>query len=126
MAKKKKYMVMARDKMTALTGITTKRGGHRNFGEKSTAMWIGDKAEADEIEQTYGNKGTGDVFVVEDEKYSHALNAEQWDMKFGKDGGQLHTIHHYTQRGADISKPGGTERVKVKTADGYTFEMGSA
>jgi hypothetical protein len=79
MPKKKKYMVMARDKKTALAGITTKRGGHRDFGSKTTAMWISDKAEAEEIDHTYGLKGKGDVFVVEDEKYSHALNAEQWE-----------------------------------------------
>jgi hypothetical protein len=120
MPKKKKYMVMARDKKTALAGITTKRGGHRDFGSKTTAMWISDKAEAEEIDHTYGLKGKGDVFVVEDEKYSHALNAEQWDMKFDERGSQLVTIHHYTQPGADRTKAGGNERVRVKTADGYT------
>jgi hypothetical protein len=84
-------------------------------------MWISDKAEAEEIDHTYGMKGRGDVFVVEDEKYSHALNAEQWDMKFGEQGGQLKTVHHYTQPGADRKQAQGNERVKVKTADGFTF-----
>jgi hypothetical protein len=120
MPKKKKYMVVARDKKVALTGVTTQRGGHRSFGRKTSAMWIGDKAEAEEIDHTYGMKGKGDVFVVEDEKYSYALNGEQWDMKFDERGGHLKTVHHYTFSGVDMRARGGNEGVRVKTADGYT------
>ena len=120
MPKKKKYMVVARDKKTALTGITTQRGGHRSFGNKTAAMWISDKAEAEEIDHTHGLKGKGDVFVVEDEKYSYALNGEQWDMKFDERGSHLKTIHHYTFSGVDMAQRGGNDSVRVKTKDGYT------
>jgi hypothetical protein len=121
MAKKKKYIVVARDKKTALAGVSTERGGHRSFGKKTSSMWIGDKSEAEEIDQKYGLKGRGDVFVLEDEKYSYAANGEQWDMKFDERGGHLKTIHHYTQPAVDLTRRGGNERVRVKTADGYTI-----
>lgn len=118
--KKKKWMVVSRDKKTSLTGITTQRGGHRTFGKKTSAMWISDKHEAEEIDHKYGMKGKGDVFVVEDEKYSYAVNGEQWDMNFTEKGGQLKTVHHYTFSGVDMQARGGGERVRVKTADGHT------
>ena len=90
--------------MTTLRGLKTERGGHRKFGTKTSAMWISDKAEAEEIDHKYGLKGRGDVFVVEDEKYGYALNGEQWDMKFDERGGQLKTVHHYTFAGVDTSQ----------------------
>jgi hypothetical protein len=129
MPKKKKYMVMARDKKTALSGITTKRGGHRSFGSKTTAMWISDKAEAEEIEHTYGMKGSGDVFVTEDEKYSYAKNAEQWDMKFDEKGSHLKTIHHYTFGQMGVSLPDrnkllGTVKVINDVPYRYTLQDG--
>lgn len=124
MAKKKKYMVVARDKRTALTGLTTQRGGHRAFGRKTQSMWLSDRAEAEEIDHKYGMKGRGDVFVVEDEKYSYALNGEQWDMKFGEKGGELKTVHHYTFTAPDLShfrtpKAGDRKRVGETTYE-YT------
>jgi len=121
MPKKKKYMVMARDKKTALTGLTTQRGGHRSFGNKTSAMWISDKAEAEEIDHKYGLKGKGDVFVVEDEKYSYAANGEQWDMKFDERGGHLKTIHHYTFAGVDTSHLRKDLEGSTKTVNGTTY-----
>lgn len=90
MAKKKKFAVYARSKEAALHGFDTSRG-HRDFG-KTSVLYVSDPSEAKEIDQTYGKKGTMDLYVHEDDQYERALNAETWDVK----DGQVKTLHHYT------------------------------
>jgi hypothetical protein len=88
MAKKKKFIVLARNPKTQTNGIVTGKG-HRVFGQKS-AMWISDEAEAREIEHQYGMKGSRDVAVTTDQQYEWSVNNE------GSDGTKTNNIHHYT------------------------------
>lgn len=111
--RKKKYIVLARNPRIQQQGLETGRG-HRSFGTKS-AMWISDPAEAREIEHQYGMKGTKQVAVTTDQQYEWSVNND------GSNGTRMDNIHHYTFQGVDRKAAGGNERVKVKTADGYTF-----
>ncbi len=95
MAKKKKYIVLARNPGIQQQGLTTDKG-HRSFGEKS-ALWISDPAEAQEIETQYGMKGSRDVAVTTDQQYEWSLNNE------GGNGTRMDNIHHYTFQGVDNS-----------------------
>ena len=89
--KKKKFAVYARTKRIVRDGLQTGKG-HRQFRVNKSLMNINDPAEAKEIEDRYGMKGSQDVYVVEDERYANAVNGEQWDVK----GSQVSTVHHYT------------------------------
>jgi hypothetical protein len=88
MAKKKKYIVLARNKKTATQGLVTGKG-RRSFG-KYSALWISDPAEAREIETQYGPGGTKDVAVTTDQQYEWSLNNE------GGNGTKSDNIHNYT------------------------------
>lgn len=88
MAKKKKYIVLARNGRIQTKGLTTGKG-HRTFGEKS-AMWISDPAEAREIETQYGMKGSKEVAVTTDQQYEWSVNNE------GGNGTKLNNVHNYT------------------------------
>jgi len=88
MAKKKKFIVLARSGKIQTQGLVTGRG-HRSFGEKS-AMWISDEAEAREIEYQYGIKGSKDVAVTTDQQYEWSLNNE------GGNGTKMNNTHNYT------------------------------
>lgn len=92
MAKKKKFMVIARNKKIQETGVTTGKG-HRTFGEKSV-MWISDPAEAREIETQYSKK---DIAVTTDQQYEWSLNNDN------QNGTKLNNIHKYTFQGVDTS-----------------------
>lgn len=86
--RKKRYIVVPRTEQAMMDGVRT---GKRklNFGNK-TARWVDDPAEAHEIDTHYGLKGTGDVWVEQDENLEwHANNGEQTD-------GRNRGIHHYT------------------------------
>jgi len=114
MTKKKRYIVVPRTMNIMETGLKT---GKRkiNFDPKKTATWISDPAEAKEIDTQYGLKGSGDVWVEQDE------NLEWHEHHDGNTDGRKVSIHHYTFSGIDISNLGGNERVKVRTADGFTY-----
>jgi hypothetical protein len=88
MAKKKKFIVLARNPKIQQKGLITGRG-KRVFGEKS-ALWISDEAEAREIEHQYGMKGSKDVAVTTDQQYEWSVNNE------GGNGTRMDNIHHYT------------------------------
>lgn len=95
MAKKKKFMVIARNKKIQETGVTTGKG-HRTFGEKSV-MWISDPAEAREIDTEYGMKGKKEVAVTTDQQYEWSLNNDNGN------GTRMDNIHNYTFQGVDTS-----------------------
>lgn len=95
MAKKKKYIVLARNAKIQTQGLITGKG-KRVFGEKS-AMWISDPAEAQEIETQYGMKGSKDVAVTTDQQYEWSVNNE------GSNGTRMDNTHHYTFAGVDTS-----------------------
>lgn len=108
MAKKKKYIILARNKKTATNGLTTGKG-HRSFGRYS-ALWISDEAEAREIEHQYGMKGTKDVSVTTDQQYEWSINNE------GSDGTKMSgNTHHYTFQGVD------TSRIRTTRDNGYVW-----
>lgn len=111
--RKKKYIVLARNKKIATQGLVTGKG-HRSFGNYS-ALWISDPAEAREIDHQYGMKGTKDVAVTTDQQYEWSVNND------GGNGTKMDNIHHYTFQAPDRANPGGNERVRVKTADGFTW-----
>jgi len=113
MPKKKRYMVVPRTEGIKETGIQTGKG-KLTFGKK-TAAWVDDPAIAREIDTQHGLKGSGDVWVAQDE------NLEWHENNDGQTDGRKLGIHHYTFSGVDIDRRGGNERVKVKTTDGYTF-----
>lgn len=109
---KKKYLVVPRTTSAMRDGLKTSKGT-LNFGKKTGK--IVDASMASEIEHEHGLKGSGDVWVHEDENYSWHLRHD------GMTDGRSYGIHHYTFAGVDLKGRGGNERVKVKTADGYTF-----
>lgn len=116
--KKKKYIVLARNKKTALKGITTGKG-HRSFG-KYSALWISDPAEAREIENQYGMKGSKDVSVTTDQQYEWSVNNE------GSNGTRMDNIHKYTFGRMGISLPDRHSlrgRVKVINDTAYVYVM---
>ena len=111
--KKKRYIVVPRTDAARVGGLKTGKG-KLTFGKK-TAQWVDDPAVAREIDHEYGMKGSADVWVAQDE------NLEWHEKHDGLTDGRNMGIHHYTFTGVDIQARGGGERVKVKTADGFTF-----
>lgn len=77
------------------TGLKTGKR-HLKFGTK-TAKWIDDPAEAREIDTQYGLKGSGDVWVEQDE------NLEWHESHDRATDGRNVGIHHYTFAGVDTS-----------------------
>ncbi len=110
---KKRYMVVPRSTGVQQTGIKTGKG-QLTFGKKS-AQWVDDPAVAKEIDTQYGLKGTGDVWVAQDE------NLEWHERHDGLTDGKMKGIHNYTFAGVDMKNKGGNKRVKVKTNDGFTY-----
>lgn len=109
MPKKQKHIIMARTKEMMSDGIETSKG-KKEFG-KHSVMWVDDAGEAREIEKRYKGK----VAVTLDQQYTWSVNND------GGNGTRMDNIHNYTFQGVDTKNPGGNRRVKVKTADGYTF-----
>lgn len=95
MAKKRRYIVVPRTTGIKETGLKTGKR-HLKFGTK-TARWVDDPAEAREIDAHYGVKGTGDVWVEQDE------NLEWHDKHDGLTDGKMTGVHHYTFAGVDTS-----------------------
>jgi hypothetical protein len=95
MSRKRRFIVVPRNTRTQMNGLQT---GKRklDFG-KQTARWIDDPAEARDIDTRYGLKGSGDVWVEQDENLEwHAKNDNGTD-------GRMAGIHHYTFQGVDMS-----------------------
>ena|SRR3990167_5106737 len=88
MAKKKKYMVLARNKKIADEGLVTGKGRRQFYN--GSAMWISDPAEAREIEHEYGMSGNKQVAVTTDQQYEWSVNNE------GGNGTKLNNTHRYT------------------------------
>lgn len=80
----KRYMVIPRTPKALKEGITV-GGKHRSYKGK-TAMYVKDQAEAEEIVQTVGMKGTGEVLVHEDDRVERFVRDE---------GVKGRGIHHY-------------------------------
>jgi len=80
----KRYLVLPRTAKIMQEGVKV-NGKVRSFKGK-TAMYVKDKAEADEINQTVGMQGTTEVFVHEDERVSNFVR---------DDGVQGRGTHHY-------------------------------
>ena len=80
----KRYMILPRTQGIMKQGVNV-NGKIRSFKGK-TAMYVKDKGEADEINQTVGMQGTTEVYVHEDERVSN----------FVRDGGiEGRGIHHF-------------------------------
>lgn len=94
MSKKKRYIVVPRTEGVKASGLKTGKR-HLKFGTQ-TATWIDDPAEAKEIDTQYGLKGSGDVWVEQDE------NLEWHDHHDGNTDGRKVSIHHYTFSGVDM------------------------
>lgn len=95
MPKKKRYIVVPRTEGVKETGIQTGKG-RLTFGDKS-AQWVDDPAIAREIDTTHGLKGSGDVWVEQDE------NLEWHERHDGMTDGKNLGIHRYTFQGVDTS-----------------------
>ena len=107
LAKKKRYMVVPRTTGVQQTGIKTGKG-QLTFGKK-TAQWIDDPAVAKEIDTQYGMKGTGDVWVAQDE------NLEWHEKHDGLTDGKMKGIHNYTFAGVDM------KGIKSTKDNGYVW-----
>lgn len=106
---KKSFTVVARNDKIRRQGLVTDKGT-KSFEGKS-ALQVYDAGEAKELKEKYKR----DINIIEDERH-------EWHMKHdNQTDGHNVDIHHYTFSGVDMNNKGGNERVKVKTADGYTF-----
>ena len=94
----KKYQVI-KATTRELSGLTV--GGRPKAFQKNGTFETSDPGEAAEIDKVLGAKGTGEVVVT---PYD--------DNEPG---------HNYRFTGVDLKRRGGGERVKVKTAGGFTF-----
>ena len=86
---KHKYMVMRRTKKPIV--IDTGRGRRKTWrenGGKADFFYVSSKSEADEIDQEYGTKGSGDVWVKEHGQAGH-------DATYHMDSGKYNTPHKY-------------------------------
>lgn len=109
---KKRFMVVPRTQSAMMNGLDTTKG---KFGFNGKTARIVDESLASEIDTQHGLKGSGDVWVHQDE------NLEWHEKNDGLTDGRKLGIHHYTFQGKDIRAGGGNERVKVKTKDGFTY-----
>ena len=106
---KKSFTVVARNDKIRRQGLKTDKG-EKSFNG-SSALQVYDEGEAKELKARYKH----DINIVQDDRH-------EWHMKHdNQTDGHNVDIHHYTFSGVDMTKKGGNERVKVKTADGYTF-----
>jgi hypothetical protein len=114
MPKKRRYIVVPRTENVKQTGITTGKG-KLTFGKK-TAQWVDDPVIADEIDKTHGLKGSGDVWVHQDE------NLEWHEQNEGLTDGRTLGIHHYTFAQAGVVLPDRKKLLKkTKTIGGVKY-----
>ena len=107
MAKKKRYMVVPRSERIKESGLQTGKG-KLSFGGK-TATWVDDPAVANEINTQHGLKGSGDVWVAQDE------NLEWHEKHDGLTDGRMKGIHNYTFQGVDMTG------IKTTKDNGYVW-----
>jgi hypothetical protein len=93
--KQKRFIVVPRTESAKEKGITTGKG-KLTFGGK-TAAWVDDPAVAREIDAQHGLKGSGDVWVEQDE------NLEWHEKNDGETDGRKLGTHHYAFTVPDIS-----------------------
>lgn len=105
----KKHIILARNRRVSEQGIDLD-GKHMKFTQGS-ALWVADEGKARALQQKYPKE----IAVTLDQQYTWSANND------GGNGTKMDNIHNYTFSGVDMKKRGGGERVKVKTADGYTF-----
>lgn len=92
MAKKKKFIVLARNKKTSERGLELD-GQHLNFERgKGAALWVADEAKAKALQQKYPR----DVAVTLDQQYTWHSNNDQGN------GTRMDNIHNYTFQGVDM------------------------
>jgi len=101
MAKKKKFQAIKAD-VGNYKGIVHD-GKEYRFGSNDT-FTFSDEGLARELDSMYGKKG------------SQKLAITAYDDHTTRELG-----HKYTFQGVDMESRGGNERVKVRTADGFTF-----
>jgi hypothetical protein len=94
MAKKKRYMIVPRTEEAKAKGLSTGKGKLTFSGK--TATWVDDPAIAAEINTQHGLKGSGDVWVAQDE------NLEWHEKHDGLTDGKMKGIHNYTFQGIDM------------------------
>ncbi len=107
MTKKKRYMIVPRTEAVKAGGLATGKG-KLTFGNK-TAAWVDDPAIAKEIDTQHGLKGSGDVWVAQDE------NLEWHEKHDGLTDGKMRGIHNYTFQGVDMSG------IKTTRDNGYVW-----
>lgn len=107
MAKKKRYMIVPRTEAAKEGGLVTGKG-KLTFGTKSAA-WVDDPTIAKEIDTQHGLKGSGDVWVAQDE------NLEWHEKHDGLTDGKMKGIHNYTFQGVDMSG------IKTTRDNGYVW-----
>jgi len=93
---KRKFMVMKRT--PAPVNINTGRGRRKTWrenGGKSDFFYVSNESEAREIDELYGAKGTGDVWVKEHGQAGH-------DATYKQDGGRHSSIHNYFFGGVKV------------------------
>jgi len=114
MAKKKRYIVVPRTEGVKQAGVKT-GAGRLKFGNKSAA-WVDDPAIANEINTTHGLKGSGDVWVEQDE------NLEWHEKNDGLTDGRNLGIHHYTFANMGTNLPDRVSLIgKKKTVNGVMY-----
>lgn len=86
--KKRRYIVVPRTINAQKKGLRI-GAGNMTFGRK-TARWVDDPEVAREIDKEYGVKGSGDVWVAQDE------NLEWHEKHDGQTDGRKRGVHHYT------------------------------
>ena len=112
--KKKRYIVVPRTDAVKKKGIATGKG-RLTFGNKS-AQWVDDPAIANEINTTHGLKGSGDVWVEQDE------NLEWHERNDGMTDGRNSGIHNYTFANMGANLPDRMMLVgKKKTINGFLY-----
>ncbi len=115
MAKKRRFVVKPRTPFVMENGLSTTKG-NVGFGGKTQKI-LTDESLAREIDTEYGVNGKRDVYVYEDDRLEwHDANDKETDGMNHDKGG-----HRYFFGALDLSKPGGNERVLVKTRDGYSI-----
>src|SRR3972149_5496782 len=87
----KRYLVLPRTAKIMQEGVKV-NGKVRSFKGK-TAMYVKDKAEAEEINQTVGMQGTTEVFVYPDDRVERFVR---------DDGVEGRGIHHYFFGGSNL------------------------
>ena len=106
MARKKRYIVVPRTEKAMTDGLATTKG---RFGFGTKTARIVDESLASEIDTQHGLKGSGDVWVHEDENLEWHEHHDK-----GTDGRNV-GIHHYTFQGVDLS------HLKPRTDDGKVW-----